>query len=186
MRGLSVTEIIEEVAVTLHMKVGKTWVYDQINAMEEANASTFSQMRKSNTAYINEVMTLKNHLDYYRQILMKVLKGPEFQHQLTIPQIMKITEFLYKIDETHFNMLKEMPKMFAWGGLKNGRGGPVYGSLDHDQSEKDISQFVTNLEQIPVPHDLEELQNQTENEKLGAHTQDPFIKKELPNQQTEN
>jgi len=145
--------------------------------MEEVNAETFHNMKKSNTAYINEVMTLKNHLDYYREILMSVLKGEEFKHQLTINQIMKLTEMLYKLDETQFNMLREMPKMFAWGGVRTQKGAAVYGSINDEQSEKDISQYITNLEQIPVPTDLEELQTKTEDEKLGTHLQkDPLAK----------
>ena len=177
MKGYSVDQIVTECATNMHMAVSKTWVYTMIRKMEEVNAETFHNMKKSNTAYINEVMTLKNHLDYYREIIMSVLKGEEFKHQLTINQILKLLEALYKLDETQFNMLREMPKMFAWGGMRSSNGGPVYGSVGDEHSEKDISQYITNLEQIPVPTDLEELQTKTEDEKLGTHLQkDPLSK----------
>jgi hypothetical protein len=179
MRNLSIEQIVEEIALKLHIKVSYGTVYSYIKKMEQMDKDTFAEVKNSTSGfYINEVMKLKNHMRYYRANMMKMLNDKEFQSQLTPNLIMRIHDMMMKIDQTEFNMLEAMPTMF--GGVKNLTKANVYGStmtpdLEEDgEGGKDISQYISALEQHPIPQDLMELQASTEFDKLGTHM------KELP------
>lgn len=179
MRGLSCDQIVEEMAVSLHIRVSHHTVYNYIRKMEEYDKTTFQELRQTgSSAYMAEVMKLLSHLKYYRSNIMRLLLDDEFKHQRTPAMIMKVHDMLFKLDQTQFNMLEAMPSMFGWKGLKSGTGvggrsQAVYGSAGDQESEKDISQYISALEQHPIPADLLELQSSTEYERLGTH-----IKKE--------
>jgi hypothetical protein len=75
---------------------------------------------------------------------------------------------LQKLDQTEFAMLEKIPDIFSWKRSNNiGVRDPRFNMYrDDDQDEKSIEQYVTSIEQIPIPLDLIELQSKTENEKL--------------------
>ena len=171
MRGLSCTQIVEEIAINLHMKVSYGTVYSYIQKMEEMDKATFQELKNSSSSYyVSEAMKLKNHLSYYRKNIMRLITEKEFQHQLTPNMILRIHDFLMKIDQTEWNMIEAMPSLF--GGVKSVSKSNVYGGPADTEANKDISQYISALEQHPIPNDLLELQSATEYDKLGTHMQE--------------
>ncbi len=68
-------------------------------------------------------------------------------------------------------MLEKIPDIFSWKRLNSTVSGrdPRYNiGGDDDQDEKSIDEYVTAIEQIPIPPDLMELQSKTEDEKLSV------------------
>lgn len=84
--------------------------------------------------------------------------------------LFKATELLQKIDQTEFAMLEKIPEMFSWKRYNHPIAGrdPVYRSnIDDEQDEKSMDEYMTSIEEIPIPEDLIALQSKTESENIG-------------------
>lgn len=99
---------------------------------------------------------------------MAVLNDPKNKQSINSASLYKSIELLQKLDQTEFSMLEEIPELFSWKRINDiGGRNPLYSSsMNDDQNEKSIEEYVTSIEQIPVPADLEELQSKTEDENL--------------------
>ena len=112
-------------------------------------------------------MELVNHFAYYRKVIMSTIHDPKNKQSITPALLFRTTEFLQKLDQTEFAMLEKIPDIFSWKRFNNFGGRDPRYSLDKDSDtdEKSIDEYITAIEQIPIPLDLIELQSKTENEK---------------------
>jgi hypothetical protein len=173
MRGMTVKEIHAEITSTLKLDISINSLYNRLQKYEEVNVKYFSELKKSNHAYVSRIMEIVNHFSYYRRVLMNILYDKNTK-QLIIgnPSLLfKSIEMLLKVDQSEFTMLEKIPEIFTWKNTSNPRiRDPTYNiqpyNNDEEQNERSIDQYILSMEQIPVPRDLEELQRKTENENL--------------------
>lgn len=180
MRGLSYKQIQAEIEENLHIHMSIGAITERIHRMTENNVKQFHDLKSSNDAYISNVIELKNHMDYYRRLVEATLHKAEFRQYVTPRLIYKAIEILKSIDETEFAMLKQMPDLFAWGGLKQRPGGTEFGEKNQEALSKTVDQFIISMEQIPVARDIEALQRQVEDKSLGAFQQKSELKEDKP------
>lgn len=168
MRGMTVKETHSEIKSTLKIDISINSLYNRLQRYEEINAKELQELKKSNHTYISRMMDLLNHFGYYRKIIMAVLNDPKNKQSINSASLYKAIELLQKLDQTEFSMLEEIPELFSWKRFNNiGQRNPFYNSsMNDDQNEKSIEEYVTSIEQIPIPADLEELQSNTEDENL--------------------
>lgn len=178
MRNLSVPQIQAEIQEKLHINIDRSTLYTKIKKMTDDHAKEFHALKTSNTEYIANVMELKKHMAYYRALIEDTLYNSQWRQYVTPRLIYQAIELLKRIDETEFTMLKEMPQLFAWGGVKNQRTDGMFGEKDESALNKDIDQFVISMEQISVPRDIEKLQKEVEDKSLGAFQQKTELRKD--------
>lgn len=167
MRGLSMKETHQQITSTLKIDISLSSLYNRIEKMEEANASHFQELKKSNNAYISRIMEIINHFTFYRRLLTGLLYDKNTNQLITNPSLVfKTIEVLEHIDQSEFKMLKEIPEVFAWKYSKTGPRDSIYGPDPYDSEEKSMEEYILNLEQIPIPHDLQELQEKIEDENI--------------------
>ncbi len=165
MRGLSVKEIHEQITSTLKIDISLSSLYSRIEKLEEVNASHFLELKKSNNAYIARIMEILNHFSFYRRLLTGLLYDKNTNQLITNPSLVfKAIEVLERVDQSEFKMLKEIPDIFAWKHSKTGPRDPIFG--EDPYKDKSIEEYILNIEQIPIPQKLEELQSSIENENL--------------------
>lgn len=168
MRGLSVKEIHQQITSALKMDISLSSLYNRIEKMEEINANHFQELKRSNNAYIAKIMEILNHFSFYRRILTGLLYDKNTNQLITNPSLVfKAVEVLERVDQSEFKILKEIPEVLAWKQTKVLPRDSVYGSDPYENEERSLEEYVLNIEQIPIPPELEELQNKIENENLG-------------------
>jgi len=169
MRGMTVKEIHAEITSTLKIDISINSLYNRLQRYEEINAKQLQELKKSNHAYISRIMELVNHFAYYRRVILSTINDPKNKESITPALLFRTTDLLQKLDQTEFTMLEKIPDIFSWKRFNNTMSGrdPRFNiCIDDDQDEKSINEYVTAIEQIPIPPDLMELQVKTENEKL--------------------
>lgn len=166
MRGMTVKEIQAEITSTLKIDISINSLYNRLQRYDEMNAKELQELKKSNHAYISRIMELVNHFAYYRKMILSTIHDPKNKQSITPALLFRTTDLLQKLDQTEFAMLEKIPDIFSWKRFNNiGDRNPFSSSsLDNDQDEKSIEEYVCSIEQIPVPPDLEELQSTSENE----------------------
>lgn len=172
MRGMTVKEIHAEITSTLKIDISINSLYNRLQRYEEINAKQLQELKKSNHAYISRLMELINHFAYYRKVILTTIKDPTNKQSITPALLYKATELLQKLDQTEFSMLEKIPDIFSWkrfNSTMSGRDPRFNIYKDDDQDEKSIDEYVTAIEQIPIPPDLLELQSKTENEYLSEN-----------------
>lgn len=172
MRGMTVKEIHQEITSTLKIDISINSLYNRLQRYEEINAKQLQELKKSNHAYISRLMELINHFAYYRKVILTTIKDPTNKQSITPALLYKATELLQKLDQTEFSMLEKIPDIFSWkrfNSTMSGRDPRFNIYKDDDQDEKSIDEYVTAIEQIPIPPDLLELQSKTENEYLSEN-----------------
>jgi hypothetical protein len=171
MRGMTVKEIHAEIKSNLKIDISINSLYNRLQRYEEINAKELQELKKSNHAYISRIMELVNHFRYYRKNILATMNDPKNKQSMTPALLYKATELLQKLDQTEFTMLEKIPDIFLWKRINNGSGRDPRFNIyrDDDQDEKSIDEYVTAIEQIPIPPDLLELQSKTENEKISGN-----------------
>lgn len=172
MRGMTVKEIHTEITSTLKIDISINSLYNRLQKYDEINAKELQELKKSNHAYISRIMELVNHFAYYRKLILATINDPNNKQAITPALLFKTTDLLQKLDQTEFTMLEKIPDIFSWKRFNNtmsGRDPRFNTGRDDNQDEKSIDQYVTAIEQIPIPPDLIELQSRTENEKLSEN-----------------
>jgi maltooligosyltrehalose synthase len=163
MRGMTVKEIQAEIKLTLKIDISTNSLYNRLQKYEEINAKELQELKKSNHAYISRIMELVNHFRFYRKTILTTLNNPKNKQAITPALLYKATELLQKLDRTEFNMLERVPEIFSW---KRGLSPSFSSNVHHDHNEKSIEEYVTSIEQIPIPSDFEDLQSKVEDENL--------------------
>lgn len=168
MRGMTVKEIQAEIKSTLKIDISINSLYNRLQRYEEINAKQLQELKKSNHAYISRIMELVNHFAYYRKMILSTINDPDNKQSTTPALLFRTTDLLQKLDQTEFAMLEKIPDIFSWKRFNSLSGrDPRYGLNKYDdQDEKSIDEYITAIEQIPIPPDLIELQSKTENENL--------------------
>lgn len=170
MRGMTVKEIHAEITSTLKIDISINSLYNRLQKYDEINAKELQELKKSNHAYISRIMELVNHFAYYRKVILSTINDPKNKHAVTPALLFRTTDLLQKLDQTEFNMLEKIPDIFSWKRFNHPDiKDPRFNVYRGDQDEKSIDQYVTAIEQIPIPADLLELQSETENEKLSEN-----------------
>lgn len=172
MRGMTVKEIHTEITSTPKIDISINSLYNRLQKYDEINAKELQELKKSNHAYISRIMELVNHFAYYRKLILATINDPNNKQAITPALLFKTTDLLQKLDQTEFTMLEKIPDIFSWKRFNNtmsGRDPRFNTGRDDNQDEKSIDQYVTAIEQIPIPPDLIELQSRTENEKLSEN-----------------
>src|SRR5690606_15347427 len=115
------------------------------------------------------IMDLVNHFKYYRKNILATINDPNNKQSVTPALLFRATDLLQKLDQTEFAMLEKVPDIFSWKRFHNTSvRDPRFNMYrDEDEDEKSIDEYVTAIEQIPIPPDLLELQSRTEHEKLS-------------------
>ncbi len=170
MRGMTMKEIHAEIKSNLKIDISINSLYNRLQKYEEINAKELQELKKSNHAYISRIMELVNHFAYYRKVILATIHDPKNKQSITPALLFRTTDLLQKLDQTEFSMLEKIPDIFSWKRFNNSMSGrdPRHNiGKDDDQDEKSIDEYVTAIEQIPIPQDLLELQSRTENEKLS-------------------
>lgn len=169
-RGMTVKEIHAEITSTLKIDISINSLYNRLQRYDEINAKELQELKKSNHAYISRIMELVNHFAYYRKVILSTINDPKNKHAVTPALLFRTTDLLQKLDQTEFNMLEKIPDIFSWKRFNHPDiQDPRFNVYRGDQDEKSIDQYVTTIEQIPIPADLLELQSETENEKLSEN-----------------
>jgi len=171
MRGMTVKEIHAEIRSTLKIDISINSLYSRLQRYEEINAKELQELKKSNNAYISRIMELVNHFGYYRRNILSTINDPNNKQSITPALLFRATDLLQKLDQTEFDMLEKIPDLFSWKRFNNPsiRDPRFNRNIDDDQDGKSIDEYVTAIEQIPVPYDLIELQSKTDNENLTSN-----------------
>ncbi len=168
MRGMTVKEIHEEIKTTLKIDISINSLYNRLQKYEEINAKELQELKKSNYAYISRIIELVNHFRFYRKNILATINDPNNKQSITPALLYRATDLLQKLDQTEFAMLEKIPDIFSWKRFNNPSiRDPRFGlGRDDNQDEKSIDEYVTAIEQIPIPLDLIELQSKTQHEHM--------------------